>query len=300
MTSFRRNPAFFGDDGDDSENPLFAALPEPDVDATLRRLQGEEDEGRQSEQRVEAARGRGGTSPRVLELAERGLRGALSDAQKLYAELGAKLEVPTLGRQERRDTRDARRMLEEAWGVNALRSEARPGKQMKFKSPVILAKTVRMPLGGLPKVEAGDELEPTEPLDVREPMVTLQAVASFGHKYVPMGRGLMGYRPELKGVYYGIDAQNEADRDYAQALIDEGLKLEARLADMKKRLVPRTDSRYERAVRLLEENKQQKKKLVERRLQTVEELLQMKLLPDDEVEKLRQAQKPPPRVRPPR
>ena len=49
MTSFRRNPAFFGDDGDDSENPLFAALPEPDVDATLRRLQGEEDEGRQSQ-----------------------------------------------------------------------------------------------------------------------------------------------------------------------------------------------------------------------------------------------------------
>ena len=83
-------------------------------------------------------------------------------------------------------------------------------------------------------------------------------------------------------------------------LIDEGIKLEARQKDMDKRLVPRDDDRYKRAVRRLEENKQQKKALVTRRLQTVEELLQMKLLPDDEVEKLRQAQKPPPRVRPPR
>lgn len=267
MTSFRRNPAFFGDDGDDSENPLFAALPEPDVDATLRRLQGKEDEGRQSEQRVEAARSRGGTSPRVLELAEAGLRGSLSDAQKLYAELGAKLEVPTLGRQERRDTRDARRVLEEAWGVNALRSEARPGKQQRFKSPDILAKTVRMPLDGLPGVEAGGTLSVSEPLDEREPMVTLQAVASFGRKYVPMGRGRMGQRTELKGVYYGVDAQDKADRDYAQMLIDEGLKLEARLADMES-----NDSRRERVTRLLEENKRQKTKLVERRLANAEAL----------------------------
>ena len=196
--------------------------------------------------------------------------------------------------------RDARRLLEDAWGVNALRIEMRPSKQRRFKVPEILAKAVRMPLGGLPKVEADDELEATDAFDVEEPMVTLQAVASFGRKYVPLGRGLMGYRPELKGVYYGIDAQDKADRDYAQLLIDEGLKLEARLKDMKRRLVPRDNNRYERAVRLLEKNKQQKKALVARRMKTVEDLIEMRLLPDDEVEKLRQAQKQPPRVRPPR
>ena len=297
MTSFRRNPWFDDEDEDDDDVGVLGRLGSgPTNQERINSLEETVAGEQQSEQRVEAARGRGGTSPRVLELAEGGLRGSLSDAQKLYAKLGEELGKPTLNRQVRHDLRDARRVLEEAWGVNALRIELRPSTKQRFKTPEILAKTVKMPLDKL----SGSAPDVTEPLDFREPMVTLQAVASFGRKYVPLGRGRMGQRPELKGVYYGLDAQDKADRDYAQMLIDEGLKIEARLADMTKRLVPRTDSRYERATGLLEENKRQKKALVTRRLQTVEELLQMKLLPDDEVEKLRQAQKPPPRVRPPR
>ena len=282
MIYSRVNPGIIEDDDDEPLSLLLGAGDDDDIESRIRALDAEIDEEQKVERRVEAAQARGGISPRVLQLAEPGLRGGLTDAQKTYEALGEKLDAHMLDRQVRRDVRDARRLLEDAWGVNALRLQARPSTQRRFKPAEILAKSV------------------TLTLDPREPTATLQAAASFSRKYVPLGRGVMGYRPELKGVYYGIDAQNEADRDYAQMLIDEGIKLEARLKDMDKRLVPRDDDRYKRAVRRLEENKQQKKALVTRRLQTVEELLQMKLLPDDEVEKLRQAQKQPPRVRPPR
>lgn len=293
MTYARANPGFIDDDpglfGDEEpfllslDDALAAGVDEASAfDSRNRELDAEIDEEKQSERRTEAAQSRGGISPRVLQLAEPGLRGGLTDAQKTYEALGEKLDGRALDRQARRDVRDARRLLEDSWGVNALRLQARPSTQKRFKPAEILAKSV------------------TLTLDPREPTATLQAAASFSRKYVPMGRGRMGQRMELKGVYYGIEAQDKADRDYAQMLIDEGIKLEARLADLKKRLVPSSDNQYTRVVQLLEENKQQKKALVTRRLQTVEDLLQMKLLPDDEVEKLRQAQKPPPRVRPPR
>ena len=300
MIYSRVNPGIIEDDDDEPFSLFEGAGDDDSLPSQIRALDAEIDEERKVERRVEAAQGRGGISPRVLQLAEPGLRGGLTDAQKLYAELGTALDKPTLGRQERRDMRDARRLLEDAWGVNALRIEMRLSKQRRFKVPEILAKAVRMPLGKLSGAEARSALSDTEPLVGTEPLVTLQAVASFGRKYVPRGRGVMEQRTELKGVYYGIDAQDKADRDYAQLLIDEGIKLEARLKDMNMRLVPSNSNRYERAVRLLAENKQQKKALVERRMKTVEDLIEMQLLSDDEVAKLRQAQKQPPRVRPPR
>jgi len=270
---FRHNPGLFDDD-DESESSVLGELlnEETSFDEEFRAIEAEADREKSEQRRVEAARAIGGVSPSALALAESGLRGALSGAQKLYAELGAKLDQPALGRQARRDLRDARRVLEEAWGVNALRIEARPSKQRRFTTPEILAKTVRMSLGELPEVKASGVLSVTEPLDADEPMVTLQAVASFGRKYVPRGRGLMGQETKLKGVYYGIDAQDQADRDYAQMLIDEGIKLEARSKKLKAAGVPSDNETRRRVEYKINENKKQKEKLVARRLATAEEL----------------------------
>lgn len=278
MKLLRHNPGFFDDDDDEGgegEDPLFGRSLEPSPDEMIRLLEGRVAEQGQREKRVEAAQSRGGVSPRALGLAEAGLRGALSDAQKVYAELGAALDKPTLGRQERRDMRDARRLLEDAWGVNALRLEARPSKQKRFKTPEILAKSVRMPLDGLLDSARGELSADFEPFDVREPTVTLQAVASFGRKYVPMGRGRMGQRPELKGVYYGLDAQDQADRDYAQMLLEEGARYQARLAELTRLGALASADERRRVEERLNEVNRQKKKLVERRLATAEKLKEL-------------------------
>lgn len=278
MKLLRHNPGFFDDDDDEGgegEDPLFGRSLEPSPDEMIRLLEGRVAEQGQREKRVEAAQSRGGVSPRALGLAEAGLRGALSDAQKVYTELGAALDKPTLGRQERRDMRDARRLLEDAWGVNALRLEARPSKQKRFKTPEILAKSVRMPLDGLLDSARGELSADFEPFDVREPTVTLQAVASFGRKYVPMGRGRMGQRTELKGVYYGLDAQDQADRDYAQMLLEEGARYRARLAELTRLGALASADERRRVEDRLNEVERQKKKLVERRLATAEKLKEL-------------------------
>ena len=278
MKLLRHNPGFFDDDDDEGgegEDPLFGRSLEPSPDEMIRLLEGRVAEQGQREKRVEAAQSRGGVSPRALGLAEAGLRGALSDAQKVYTELGAALDKPTLGRQERRDMRDARRLLEDAWGVNALRLEARPSKQKRFKTPEILAKSVRMPLDGLLDSARGELSADFEPFDVREPTVTLQAVASFGRKYVPMGRGRMGQRTELKGVYYGLDAQDQADRDYAQMLLEEGARYQARLAELTRLGALASADERRRVEDRLNEVERQKKKLVERRLATAEKLKEL-------------------------
>ncbi len=278
MRLLRHNPGFFDDDDDEGgegEDPLFGRSLEPSPDEMIRLLEGRVAEQGQREKRVEAAQSRGGVSPRALGLAEAGLRGALSDAQKVYTELGAALDKPTLGRQERRDMRDARRLLEDAWGVNALRLEARPSKQKRFKTPEILAKSVRMPLDGLLDSARGELSADFEPFDVREPTVTLQAVASFGRKYVPMGRGRMGQRTELKGVYYGLDAQDQADRDYAQMLLEEGARYQARLAELTRLGALASADERRRVEERLNEVNRQKTKLVERRLATAEKLKEL-------------------------
>lgn len=257
MTRFRRNPGLFDDDDEPESSFLRGLSEQSDFEQELRASTAQADREQDEQQRVEAAKARGGVSARVLQLAENGLRGSLSDAQDLYAKLGTKLDEPSLSRQERRDTRDARRLLEDAWGVNALRLEPRPSLVRRFRPAEILARSVPISI------------------DPREPTATLQAAASFSRKYAPMGRGLVGQKLELKGVYYGIDAQDQADRDYAQMLIDEGKRFAERLALLEARGVPASDSRRQRVEYRLNEIKLQKDKLVERRQATAKKLKEL-------------------------
>lgn len=258
MTRFRRNPGLFDDDEDlFAPSSLEMGSDEDEFERELRKVSAEVDKEQSQERRVKAAGAGGGVSAQVLALAEPGLRGALSDAQKLYVQLGELLDSSANTRQARRDFRDARRLLEDAWGVNALRLEPRPSTQRRFRPAEILARSVPISI------------------DPREPTATLQAAASFSRKYVPMGKGRVNQKLELKGVYYGIDAQDQADRDYAQMLIDEGKRFAEQLALLKKRGVPASDPRRQRVEYRLNEVDLQKKKLADRRLATAKKLKEL-------------------------
>ena len=113
MTRFRRNPGLFDDDEDlFAPSSLEMGSDEDEFERELRKVSAEVDKEQSQERRVKAAGAGGGVSAQVLALAEPGLRGALSDAQKLYVQLGERLDSSANTRQARRDFRDARRLLE--------------------------------------------------------------------------------------------------------------------------------------------------------------------------------------------
>lgn len=127
------------------------------------------------------------TSAEAAALARRGLRADLDAAKDVYRQLGEKLETPgRLSRADRGAYVEARRILEQVWGLNVLRDEPRPeqDKNAVVQSPLLKAST----------------LYP-------------QATVAFDTKRVPAGRGLFLTRMKPRATFYGPDGPMKAIRD---------------------------------------------------------------------------------------
>jgi len=102
------------DDGPEYEETLD---PFADDEALLEGIVAEEERG----ERVTAEASRTAESSQALTLAEPGLRGGLKTSQDLYARLGDVLQQRGLPRSSRNTAREARRILERSFGLDAVR-----------------------------------------------------------------------------------------------------------------------------------------------------------------------------------
>ena len=150
----------------------------------------------------------GGGNEAAIRLAEPGVYGDLSQAQKLYAEFGNKLQSRGMDRTARVVYREARRILESAWGLDAVR-----------KAPARMSPSyARVMTPDRRKGRVGEEYESDSPL----------AVHYFQREQRPSpGGGMVKYWVPGE-TYYGQDALTRASARYVRETTDRIGELESR------------------------------------------------------------------------
>lgn len=228
----RRNPK----DSDFSDLPeeesgegLFSTLdlpPEIGMAAEAQR-EGEQasrqfvEEERAQERRDRLGRrGRSGSYDRygaaASRLAQSGNATSLEGAQRQYRDLEQRLEK-TFDKHERAIIVLARRILEEEWGINALRTGERKVRPVEVK--------VTLPS------QVGQESESIQDKGfarVLQTVVSPPVVSSLAERRQMMGRGRQQTVQIPQGVYYGLDAVNRADADYLVALLQRKMRAKAK------------------------------------------------------------------------
>ena len=162
-----------------------------------------------AEEMVGSVTGSTRTSGRAAALARRGLRADVEAAREVYKDLGVKLDtLGSLSRSDRGAYVEARRILEQVWGLNVMRDEARPeqDKNAVVKSPLLKAST----------------LYP-------------QATVAFDTKRVPAGRGLFLTRMKPRETFYGPEGPMKAIRDELSVLEALGKQYEKQYKAASKR-----------------------------------------------------------------
>lgn len=261
MGSGRRNPSWstsglYSPEDEDGGDILGVSVEDElgAIEVKFRAQQAEKEAAESARRRMEAAGSAVGigVDPRALELARTGLEGSLTDAQELYADLDARMERIKRDRALRTAHRQARRLLEDAWGVNALRREPRPSQEKRF--------VVKVPLYA------------DDPKGARIPLAQVQAVASFDRRYVPLGRGIVGTRMELDGVYYGVEGQGRGDVKYAKLLLAEAARYADKITELRQRGMTASDGELARVIEKQRRNWQEQRELLAARGETVKKL----------------------------
>lgn len=228
----RRNPKDrdpFLIPGEESEESFFSLddLP-PEIGMAVQ----EEQEGkRASRQLVEeeraqerrdrlGRRGRSGSNEQygaaAARLAQSGNATSLEGAQRQYRDLAKRLEK-TFDKHERAVIVLARRILEEEWGINALRTGE------KKVRPVEVKVTLPYHVG-----QEGESIQDKGFARVLQTVVSPPVVSSLAERRQMMGRGRQQTIQIPQGVYYGLDAVMRADADYLVALLERKARAQAK------------------------------------------------------------------------
>lgn len=182
----------------------------------------------------------GRSSSLAVSLAREGLKRDVSKARSVYRKLGKELDSPGVDRTRRKALREARRLIEQAHGINVVRPQGRPYDSVSVR--------VKFP----------NKAKTSENYPI--------AAVSFEKTLVPAGKGGMLPRFIEPQVGYGPQAEMEANQRLAAHLIQEGHKLEEGLKKIVARKQQTDDSEKKRRGlnKKLEENKKQKQELVAR------------------------------------
>jgi hypothetical protein len=218
----------FGFDDDDEE----------DISSEVEKEAAEAVEAAAEEEYAENVAGR--SSSLALWLAKEGLKRDVSKARSVYRKLGKELDSPGVDRTRRKALREARRLIEQAHGINVVRPQGRPHDSVSVR--------VKFP----------NKAKTSENYPI--------AAVSFEKTLVPAGKGRMLPRFIEPQVGYGPQAEMEANQRLAAHLIQEGYKLEEGLKKIAARKQQTADSEKKRRGlnKKLEENKRQKQELVAR------------------------------------
>ena len=218
----------FGFDDDDEE----------DISSEVEKEAAEAVEAAAEEEYAENVAGR--SSSLALSLAKEGLKRDVSKARSVYRKLGKELDSPGVDRTRRKALREARRLIEQAHGINVVRPQGRPYDSVSVR--------VKFP----------NKAKTSENYPI--------AAVSFEKTLVPAGKGRMLPRFIEPQVGYGPQAEIEANQRLAAHLIQEGHKFEEGLEKIAARKQQTADSEKKRSglKKKLEENKKQKQELVAR------------------------------------
>lgn len=216
----------------------FGFEDDEEVSSEVEKEAAESVEAAAEEEYAENVAGR--SSSLALSLAKEGLKRDVNKARSVYRKLGKELDSPGVDRTRRKALREARRLIEQAHGINVVRPQGRPHDSVSVR--------VKFP----------NKAKTSENYPI--------AAVSFEKTLVPAGKGRMLPRFIEPQVGYGPQAEIEANQRLAAHLIQEGHKIEEGLEKTAARKQQTADSEKKRSglKKKLEENKKQKQELVAR------------------------------------
>ena len=205
----RRNP--------DDDNPFADFFPNADDEAYGDESGDDFSIGAVFDEQEDQARVRqvlGSSQPSLAQdLVREALAGGLRVSQARYAELGQALSQEGLDRSTRTLYREARRILERAWGLDAVR--VAPVRSVKYARVRVPGQTRSVP----------DQTRSTE----AGPVFPRFAVHRFGTKETLVPREGRQERLALGQTYYGFDAISRAVEEYRSDMRNQIAEQEAKI-----------------------------------------------------------------------